>query len=415
MTRDVASRLGRLAKLSTGRFNVSILVDGLFEPVPGTEPVPTDAIPRVVPGQQRDEDMDVGFSACTTEDFHALVAALNGGVPDAVEYQRMTTLMLDAPGTRRLAGMDPFSPQYHQAVLDLYLSLRGRPDGGYLPERDEAPPAPVPEDVWSHLPPWGFRDLGMVGEHLYAWGHILHHLGLPPGGSVLEYGPGSGQLLLMLARMGFRACGVDVDAVALEGISRQAAGMKLEVPVERALFGEGFGDERFDGIVFYEAFHHALDFQRLLRRLHDRLKPGGRVVLCGEPVVLTEFPGIPYPWGPRLDALSVFCMHRFGWMELGFTHGFLLEAARRAGWRVSFHPFANCGRAHLYVLEPVGAAAPEAVLPSASASAAPVPSTVGPSADPAQLRAELAALHASTSWRITRPLRVAGRLLARRR
>ena len=354
--------------------------------------------------------MDTSLSSCSAEEFQAVVAALKGGVPDAAEYQRMTTLMLDTPGSRRLAQMDPFSPAYHQAVVDLYLTLRGRPDGGYVPERDEAPPAPVPEHVWSELPPWGFRDLPMVGEHLYAWGHILHHLALPRGGSVLEYGPGSGQLLLMLARMGFRAHGVDVDAVALEGIRLQAEGMQLEVPTERALFGEGFGGERFDGIVFYEAFHHALEFQPLLHRLHDRLKPGGRVVLCGEPVVPAEFPGIPYPWGPRLDALSVFCMHRFGWMELGFTHEFLLEAARRTGWRVSFHPFPGCGRAHLYVLEAAGAAQPE----GAPQPAAPPASSTDLASELAQLRAELAAAHASTSWRVTRPLRLMRRLLRRK-
>ena len=63
----------------------------------------------------------------------------------------------------------------------------------------------------------------MVSEHLLAWGHIFAHLNLPSGGSLLEYGPGSGQLLLMLARMGYRACGVDIDAVALEGIRAQGA------------------------------------------------------------------------------------------------------------------------------------------------------------------------------------------------
>src|ERR1700712_963656 len=262
--------------------------------------------------------MDAGLNRCTAEEFEEIVAALKGGVPDAAEYQRMTTLMLDTPRARELAAMDPFSSEYHQAALELYLSLRGRADGGYLPERDEAPSAPVPEHLWSQLSPWGFRDPAMVGTHLYAWGHIMQHLAMPPGGSVIEYGPGSGQLLLMMARMGFQAFGVDVDAVALEGIRLQAEGMGLQVSTERALFGEGFDGQRFDRIVFYEAFHHSIEFQSLLRRLHDRLKPGGRVILCGEPVVSEIFPGIPYPWGPRLDALSVFCMRRFGWMELGF-------------------------------------------------------------------------------------------------
>src|SRR6202012_3610099 len=95
---------------------------------------------------------------------------------------------------------------------------------------------------------------------------------------------------------------------------------------------------------------HAFDFEALLRRLQDRVNPGGRVIFCGEPVVAVAQSGIPYPWGPRLDALSVFCMRRFGWMELGFTHDFFMEAARRAGWEPEFHAFPGCGRAHAYVL-----------------------------------------------------------------
>ena len=283
-------------------------------------------------------------------EFDAALAALGQGVPDAAEYTRLTTLTLDAPGVDRLAGLDPFSDGYRQEILDLYVHLRARPDTDYRPERDEAPSYAVPDAIWTGLVPWSFHDASMLSEHLYAWGHIMRHLALPPGGSVLEYGPGSGQLLLMLARTGYRACGVDIDEVAVEGIRRQSAAMALPVGIERAVFGEGFGDERFDAAVFYEAFHHALDFEALLRRLHDRIKPGGRVVLCGEPIVSEPFPAVPYPWGPRLDALSVFCMRRFGWMELGFSHDFFVEAARRAGWRASFHPFPGCGRAHVYVL-----------------------------------------------------------------
>ncbi len=288
------------------------------------------------------------------EEFEAALAGIGEGVPDAAGFARLTTLSLASPAAERLATLDPFSPSYRASVLDLYLGLRGRgaDAAGYVPERDEADAHRTPEAIWSGLPPWSFGDSSLVGEHVLAYGQVLRHLSLPPGGSVLEYGPGSGQILLMLARSGVRACGVDISAEALLAIRRQAEIMGVAVATERARFGEGFADERFDAVVFYEAFHHALDFEALLLRLHDRIKPGGRVVLCGEPIVHADTPAIPYPWGPRLDALSVFCIRRFGWMELGFTHAFFVEAARRAGWRATFHPMPDCGRACLYVLEP---------------------------------------------------------------
>ena len=300
----------------------------------------------------------------TIHEFDALLRQIGDGVPDTAQYRRMSALVLDVPQSQALARLDPCSTPYRQAAMALYLSLRGRaedgPAGGYDARRDEAPATPPPANPWTDLVPWSFRDAAMLSEHVLAWGHILSRLDLPPGGLVLEYGPGSGQLLLMLARTGYRVCGVDIDRQALDGIQDQARHLSLEVGTECAGFGEGFGDRRFDRILFYESFHHAFEFEALLRRLHDRLNPGGRVILCGEPVVAGQSAAMPYPWGPRLDALSVFCIRRFGWMELGFTHAFLTRIAEETGWRCSYHPFPGCGRAAIYMLTPAADPPPPA-------------------------------------------------------
>jgi SAM-dependent methyltransferase len=289
------------------------------------------------------------------EVFNQIVAEVGDGVPDSAQYQRMSGLILDFPEARRLAAMDPFSPTYKDAAMNLYLLIRGRAADGYVAARDEAPATETPNDLWTGLVPWSFRDGQMLSEHLLAWAHIFRHANLPTDGALLEYGPGSGQILLMAARLGYRAYGVDIDEQALSSVRMQAEHLALNVALERGEFGLGFDGERFDTILFYEAFHHAFSFEDLLVQLHNRIKPGGRVVLCGEPIVSEAMPGIPYPWGPRLDALSVFCMRRFGWMELGFTHGYFLDAAQAAGWDVSFHPCHESGRASIYVLEPKGA------------------------------------------------------------
>ncbi len=341
-------------------------------------------------------------------EFDAALAEIGTGVPDASHYQYLTTLTLDTPAARHLAALDPFSCEYRDAALGLYLDLRGRTDGGYVAQRDEAPAGGVPGDLWTGLVPWSFRDPALVAEHLLSWGQIFRLLDLPACGSVLEYGPGSGQILLMLARMGVPAAGVDICPVALEGIRRQASALGLRLRLEQAAFGEGFAGERFDRIVFFEAFHHALDFAALLARLRDRIKPGGRIILCGEPIVPAPFPGIPYPWGPRLDALSVFCMRRFGWMELGFTHDFFAEAARRAGWRASLRDFPDCGRARAYVLTEDDGTASVPEEPDDVPEAEEVSPLV---LEVAQLQAELAAMRRSTSWRLTRPARAVKRML----
>src|SRR3954471_14116942 len=287
------------------------------------------------------------------EAFETALAALGDRMPDAVEYHSLAGLTLSHPLTQQLLALDPFSAEYKALALRLYHDLRGN-EADYLPERDERSGLALPADLWRDVSPWSFRDAGFVGEFLLSWGQIMRALALPPDSeaSVLEYGSGSGQLLLFLARLGLRVAAVDIDAASLGLLQAQAAAMRLDIRTEQAGFGEGFGAERFDRIVFFEAFHHAIDFVALLRRLRQRLRPGGRLILCGEPVVDAPTPGVPYPWGPRLDGLSVFCIRRHGWMELGFTEAFLIEALHRHGWLVDVRRLPDCPRATTYIATP---------------------------------------------------------------
>jgi SAM-dependent methyltransferase len=295
----------------------------------------------------------MSVTICGLDEFDAHIAAIGPGVPDAEAHRRLSELTISHPAASRMRSLDPFSAAYRDAAMALYVDLRGRGDGGYDPARDELSEGTPPPNAFTGVTPWSFRDTQLVSEFLEAWANILRAMAFPAasGASVLEYGSGSGQMLLMLARMDVRACGVDIDQASLDSLRRQADAMQLTVETERAEFGEGFPEERFDRILFFEAFHHAFEFESLLRRLRDRLKPGGRLILCGEPVFHRASPQLPYPWGPRLDALSVFCMRRYGWMELGFRHRFLMEAFRRNGWRAEYSRTASCARALTYVAQ----------------------------------------------------------------
>jgi SAM-dependent methyltransferase len=283
--------------------------------------------------------------------FEAALASLQGTVPNAEEYARLCTLFLEHPLATEMIAMDPFSTEYRANAMRLYLDLRGRPGGEYKPEVDELTgDSGLAADIWRS-PPWSFRSSQMAAEFLICWGHIMRLLDLPndSSASILEYGPGSGQFLLLLARMGLDVHAVDIDQPSLDLVAAQANAMGLDIKCEKALFGEGFGGKKFDRIIFFEAFHHAWDFEKLLDRLSARLAPGGLLILCGEPVVSHPTQGIPFPWGPRLDALSIFCMRHFGWMELGFCEDFFIDTFHLRGWLISDHQFAGVGRASAYV------------------------------------------------------------------
>ncbi len=291
-------------------------------------------------------------TVCSLEEFNARIDAIGPGEPDAAEYQALCELTVRHPAAEKLRRLDPFSPAYREAVLALYYDLRGRADG-YQPTRDETSAGTPPANPFVGITPWSFQETTFVAEFLESWAQILRAMALPAnsGASVLEYGPGNGQMLLMLARMGLNAYGVDIDQASLDLVRRQAEGMGLTLRTERAEFGDGFAGECFDRIIFFEAFHHAFEFEKLLLRLHQRLKPGGRLILCGEPVMHSASPGVPYPWGPRLDAMSVLCMRRYGWMELGFNHDFLMKAFARTGWYAEFDRPVRSARALTYIAQ----------------------------------------------------------------
>ena len=85
--------------------------------------------------------------------------------------------------------------------------------------------------------------------------------------------------------------------------------------------------EPFDAAVFFESFHHCADHLAMLGRLHDIVRPGGAVLFGAEPVQRLD-----YPWGPRLDGLSVWSSRTYGWLELGFDNAYFHRALARTGW-----------------------------------------------------------------------------------
>jgi 2-polyprenyl-3-methyl-5-hydroxy-6-metoxy-1,4-benzoquinol methylase len=250
--------------------------------------------------------------------------------------------------------LDPFGAEYRAEMVRLHSRITGRERytpaeserAGYLDERGL--------DVVAQPPPFGNGASDAIGEYFIAWGYVMRVLAIPPGGSILEYGPGGGQLSVALARHGLDVSVVDIEPVYIEAIEEQCS--RLGVPIT-ARVGE-FGDvpepgRRYDAVLFFEAFHHSLDHAELLRRLHTVVSDSGVVAIAGEPIIEPGSywePTIPFAWGPRCDLLSLYAMRRYGWLELGFREAYFYDVSERAGWVVTKEACALTSRGTTYVL-----------------------------------------------------------------
>jgi 2-polyprenyl-3-methyl-5-hydroxy-6-metoxy-1,4-benzoquinol methylase len=251
-----------------------------------------------------------------------------------------------------LDGMtDPFSDEYRNKVRESWSIISGR--DGYDPLRDELAPYLDPKAAVLNPAFYASGDSRYVGEVMSGIGFILQKMDVRKGDSVLEYGAGEGQIAITLARTGCEVAVIDVEQRYLDGITLQAQSIGAKIAVQQGVFGDAFGDgQRFDRILFFEAFHHALEHQEVLRKLHAYLKPGGRVVLACEAVIFADTPWesvVPYAWGPRLDGLSVNAMRVYGWCELGFRDDYFAELLMRTGYLCEFHqcPATDFGSSHV--------------------------------------------------------------------
>jgi SAM-dependent methyltransferase len=117
---------------------------------------------------------------------------------------------------------------------------------------------------------------------------LVPELGLPPGGSVLDMGCGTGRHSIELARRGYDVTGVDLSAEMLALAAEAAGAAGVDVEWVRADATGFHSDRLFDGAICLcegafgllgrddDPLSHPLS---ILRRISACLKPGARLVL----------------------------------------------------------------------------------------------------------------------------------------
>lgn len=227
----------------------------------------------------------------------------------------------------------PSSEEYAQWVMATYSKIANRSYG----TSNEITNYDV--DIYSKRPvPYISGDAKAIGDQLMAVGHVIHSMNLPANSSILEFGFGWGNTTVQLAMSGYAVKGIDISPYFVEIASRRtkALGFDLDLSVGN-FFDIETVDDMFDAVLFFECFHHCSDHVRLLKAIPNVLKPGGKLVLAGE----TINNGLPYPWGVNPDGQAIYCIRRFGWLELSFRENYILELLDQLGWNVEKHNFIN--------------------------------------------------------------------------
>jgi ubiquinone/menaquinone biosynthesis C-methylase UbiE/uncharacterized protein YbaR (Trm112 family) len=145
---------------------------------------------------------------------------------------------------------------------------------------------------------------------------------------VLDLGVGYAWTTEWLMKLGFNAIGVDLNRDYLKvGIRRTGGNLPplVVADVENLPFRRGM----FQGVLFFDAFHHVADRVRALRGCAEALRPGGRIVMAE--------PGEKHETHPA----SVHVMRTYGILEKGITEAEFREMAGKAGFaEAEKHPYA---------------------------------------------------------------------------
>jgi SAM-dependent methyltransferase len=167
------------------------------------------------------------------------------------------------------------------------------------------------------------KPFGWDAAHFVEWATVtemLHVIGLQPGANVIDVGCGSGWTTLFLAEAGFEALGYDLAPANVELARERAARWGSSARFEVADMDALPGGPPADAALIFDALHHTAGQQAALRGVHDRLKPGGWLLL-GEPT-----------WLHRLSPEARRVRQERGWLERGLTLHGLRRDLRAAGF-----------------------------------------------------------------------------------
>jgi 2-polyprenyl-3-methyl-5-hydroxy-6-metoxy-1,4-benzoquinol methylase len=228
------------------------------------------------------------------------------------------------------AQLQPRSTAYKQQQFALYRELTGH---DYLDHRDEHSKNVPVEHLITAASAYGHMAPGEISKHYIAMSMLVQEMRLPKGARILELGSGWGFTQEFLATCGYETVGIEMNQDFVAASNGRLKRLGFGERVRQGTF-ESFDVTEagsFDAIVTYEAFHHAVETEGMLRKYISCLKPGGLFALAAEP-----FNDFYRTWGLRLDAESIYAIRKFGWFESGWSVEYMADLLNRCGMDARF-------------------------------------------------------------------------------
>ncbi|WP_367348317.1 class I SAM-dependent methyltransferase [Sphingobium yanoikuyae] len=261
--------------------------------------------------------------------FVSTIDSLGGpGDPRVDEYWRGVVYQ---PKVRVDTRLDPFSREYYDAQIALYKEMSGR-------ELDQSINEHTIFDKASHVRarnPYNHGDPGMLATQIVQLATAMRLARPKRGARLVDMGCGWGLSSELGAYLGLDVEAVDINRDFVSLVHDRSLRYGYDINAVHASFDSYQPSVPVDMFLFYECLHHAVEPWTLIERLASMLNPGGKVVACGEPINTHWWPH----WGLRLDPMSVYCIHKHGWFESGWSQDFLVKCFERAHFNVEITDF----------------------------------------------------------------------------
>lgn len=222
--------------------------------------------------------------------------------------------------------LDPFDEKYVSAQIAIYREISGR---DIDQKNNELTQFNIEEHVTA-VNPYGKEPAHVIGMHFSRLSRALLQSGLDRGQNILDLGCGWGLSSELFAYSGLRVTAVDINPQFVELVQRRAADRGLAITAVEGTF-EDIPSGSFDAVAYYECLHHAIRPWAALSAARDVLKPGGKLLIAGEPLNYMW-----KHWGIRNDLLSIYCIRKFGWFESGWSPSFLEACIQKCGFEVRY-------------------------------------------------------------------------------